>query len=90
MDGNAGKAYSLLLVLVERCQNTLFFRFNFITSVTAMDITDYFDPQQIDAMLEHAKTCNPRYYLVLRLLWRSGVRVSELRAVKPSDVEPQN
>lgn len=55
-----------------------------------MDITDYLDPQQIDAMLEYAKTCNPRYYLVLRLLWRSGMRVSELRAVKPSDVEPQN
>ena len=42
------------------------------------------------AILEHAKTCSFRDYIILRLLWRSGMRVSELLALTPSDLEPYN
>jgi len=49
-----------------------------------MDITDYLDPHHVNVMLKHAKTFNPRDYLILRLLFRSGMRVSELRAVSDS------
>jgi site-specific recombinase XerD len=41
------------------------------------------------AILEHAKTCSGDY-IILRLLWRSGMRVSELSALTPSDLEPYN
>ena len=36
------------------------------------------------------KTCSFRDYNILRLLWRSGMRVSELLALTPSDLEPYN
>ena len=55
-----------------------------------MDIKHYLEPEQINAILEHAKTCSSRDYLILRLLWRSGMRVSELLALTPSDLEPYN
>jgi integrase/recombinase XerD len=55
-----------------------------------MDITHYLEPEQVNAMLEHAKTCSVRDYIILRLLWRSGMRVSELLTLTPSDLEPYN
>ncbi len=55
-----------------------------------MDIKHYLEPEQINAILEHAKTCSVRDYIILRLLWRSGMRVSELLALTPSDLEPYN
>ena len=55
-----------------------------------MDIKHYLEPEQINAILEHAKTCSSRDYIILRLLWRSGMRVSELLALTPSDLEPYN
>jgi len=55
-----------------------------------MDIKHYLEPEQINTILEHAKTCSSRDYIILRLLWRSGMRVSELLALTPSDLEPYN
>jgi integrase len=55
-----------------------------------MDIKHYLGPEQINAILEHAKTCSARDYIILLLLWRSGVRVSELLALTPSDLESYN
>jgi site-specific recombinase XerD len=42
------------------------------------DIEDYLEKQQVDAMLEAARACSERDYLMLSVLWRTGIRVSEL------------
>ena len=54
------------------------------------DITDYLEKEQVDCMMAAAKTCNLRDYLMLRTLWRTGCRVSELLNIKPSDLEIHN
>ncbi|MGB8311563.1 MAG: tyrosine-type recombinase/integrase [Halobacteriota archaeon] len=54
------------------------------------DITDYLEKEQVDCMMAAAKTCNFRDYLMLRTLWRTGCRVSELLSIKPSDLESHN
>ena len=54
------------------------------------DITDYLEKEQVDCMMAAAKTCNFRDYLMLRILWRTGCRVSELLNIKPSDLEYHN
>lgn len=41
-------------------------------------------------MLAAAHQCSTRDYLMLRVLWRTGVRVNELLNIKPSDIEPRN
>ena len=41
-------------------------------------------------MMAAAKTCNFRNYLMLRTLWRTGCRVSEVLNTKPSDLESHN
>jgi integrase len=33
-------------------------------------------------------TCNLRDYLMLRILWRTDIRVSELLSTRPQDLEP--
>ena len=40
------------------------------------DFRDYLKPEEIEKILDHAK--KPRDYLIIRILWRSGMRVSEL------------
>jgi integrase/recombinase XerD len=54
------------------------------------NITDYLEKEQIDQVLEAAHQCSARDYLMLRVLWRTGVRVNELLNTKPSDVESRN
>jgi integrase/recombinase XerD len=54
------------------------------------NITDYFEKEQVDQVLAAARQCSTRDYLMLRLLWRTGVRVNELLTIKPSDLEPRN
>jgi site-specific recombinase XerD len=39
-------------------------------------IPDYLERELIDELLEAAKTCSERDYLLLRFMWRTGVRVS--------------
>ncbi|MFZ0011494.1 MAG: tyrosine-type recombinase/integrase [Halobacteriota archaeon] len=53
-------------------------------------IPDYLEKEQIDEMLDAAKTCNTRDYLLLRFMWRTGVRVSEVINVTPNDIEFKN
>ncbi len=55
-----------------------------------MDIKHYLEPERINAILEYAKTCSARDYIILRLLWRSGMRVSKFLALTPSDLERYN
>ena len=54
------------------------------------DITDYLEKEQVDQLLDATKACNVRDYLMMRVLWRTGTRVSELLNIKPSDIEFQN
>ena len=54
------------------------------------DITDYLEREQVDQVLDAARACSQRDYLMLRVLWRTGCRVSELLTITPSDVEFRN
>ena len=54
------------------------------------NITDYLEKEQVDQVLAAAHQCNQRDYLMLRVLWRTGVRVNELLTITSRDVEPQN
>ena len=54
------------------------------------NITDYLEKEQVDQVLDVAHQCSTRDYLILRVLWRTGVRVNELLNIKPSDIEPSN
>ena len=53
-------------------------------------IDDYLEPERINAMLGAAKSCSSRDYLILRVLWRSGIRVSELVNIRLKDIEWDN
>ena len=54
------------------------------------NITDYLEREQVDQVLDAAHQCNQRDYLMLRVLWRTGVRVNELLTITPRDIEPRN
>lgn len=51
------------------------------------DITNYLEKPQVDVMLEAAATYNIRDYLIIQLLWRTGIRVDELLHIRPCDLE---
>jgi integrase/recombinase XerD len=53
-------------------------------------IDDYLEPERVNALLDAAQACSQRDYLMLRVLWRSGIRVSELVTIRPKDVEWDN
>jgi integrase/recombinase XerD len=54
------------------------------------NITDYLEKEQVDQVLAAALQCSQRDYLMLRVLWRTGVRVNELLTITPRNIEPQN
>ena len=54
------------------------------------NITDYLEKEQVDQVLEAAQQSSTRDYLLLRVLWRTGVRVNELLTITPRDIEPNN
>jgi len=53
-------------------------------------IDDYLERDQVNALLDAANACSQRDYLMLRVLWRSGIRVSELVTIRLKDVEWDN
>jgi len=53
-------------------------------------LADYLEPEQVHAMLDVASTCNYRDYLIVRTMWETGMRASEVLAVTPSDIEQKN
>ena len=57
---------------------------------TVTKIPDYLEKEQVDELLQAAKTCSERDYLLLRFMWRTGVRVSEAINVTPNDIEFKN
>jgi len=54
------------------------------------NITDYLEKSQVDKILGVARTCNCRDYLMIRILWRAGLRVSELVNIRSRDIEANN
>jgi site-specific recombinase XerD len=54
------------------------------------DIENYLEPEKINTLLACAKSYSFRDYLMLRILWRTGMRVSELLSIRPRDLEPHN
>ncbi len=54
------------------------------------NITDYLEKAQVDAMFQAARSCNERDYLLMRVLWRSGIRINELLNLRPQDIEYHN
>ncbi len=54
------------------------------------DITNYLEKPQVDTILDAASACSNRDYLLMRLLWRTGLRIDELLHVRPSDLEYDN
>jgi integrase len=54
------------------------------------NITDYLEKDQVDQVLAAVHQCSQRDYLMLRVLWRTGVRVNELLTITPRDIEPRN
>jgi integrase len=54
------------------------------------NITDYLEKEHVDQVLEAAHQCSKRDYLMLRVFWRTGVRVNELLNIRPSDIETRN
>jgi integrase/recombinase XerD len=54
------------------------------------NITDYLEREQVNAMLDAAMIANHRDFLLMQVLWRTGVRVSELANIHPRDIEWTN
>ncbi|MGB8312181.1 MAG: tyrosine-type recombinase/integrase [Halobacteriota archaeon] len=54
------------------------------------DITDYLEKEQVDQVLAAAGKCSLRDYLIIRVLWRAGIRVSELLNIMPAAIEFHN
>jgi integrase/recombinase XerD len=53
-------------------------------------IPDYLEIEQVNEILRAAQNSSTRDYLLLRFMWRTGVRVSEVINVTPKDVEFKN
>lgn len=47
------------------------------------NVTDYMEKERMQTLLDYAQTCSSRDYLVLRILWRTDIRVSELLSIMP-------
>jgi len=54
------------------------------------DIKAYCEKEKVHEILRYAEACSLRDYLILKVLWESGLRVSELAALMPGDLEPHN
>ena len=54
------------------------------------DIKAYCEKEKVHEILRYAEACSLRDYMILRVLWESGLRVSELVALTPGDLEPRN
>ena len=57
-----------------------------MTQVTPIrDLKGYLEPEQVEKVIAAAP--NPRDALLVRILWRTGIRVSELIGIKESDID---
>ncbi len=51
------------------------------------DITNYLDTREVHTILDAAATCSDRDHLLMRILWRTGLRIDELLHTRPCDLE---
>ncbi len=49
------------------------------------DLKGYLEPEQVERLI--AAAANPRDRLLVRILWRTGIRVSELIGLKVADID---
>ena len=49
------------------------------------DLKGYFEPEQVERLI--AVAANPRDALLVRISWRTGIRVSELIGINVSDID---
>jgi len=57
-----------------------------MTQVTPIrDLKGYLEPEQVESLI--ATATNPRDALLVRIPWRTGIRVSELIGIKVSDID---
>ena len=57
-----------------------------MTQVTPIrDLKGYLEPEQVERLI--AAAANPRDALLVRIPWRTGIRVSELIGIKESDID---
>ena len=55
------------------------------------DLRNYLKPDEIERILDEAgKTGNERDYLLIRILWKTGLRVSELINLEPSWIDDED
>ena len=60
-----------------------------MTQVTPIkDLKAYLSPEQVEGLIDVAT--NPRDALLVRIPWRTGIRVSELIGIKESDIDFDN
>jgi len=60
-----------------------------VTQVTPIkDLKAYLSPEQVEGLIDVAT--NPRDALLVRIPWRTGIRVSELIGIKESDIDFDN
>ncbi|MGZ4852096.1 MAG: tyrosine-type recombinase/integrase [Halobacteriota archaeon] len=53
------------------------------------DIEDYLEPAEVEVMLDAARTRSSRDYLIMKVLWQTGIRVNELLHIRPKDLDYQ-
>ena len=57
-----------------------------MTQVTPIrDLKGYLEPEQVERLI--AAATNPRDALLVRIPWRSGIRVSELIGIRVPDID---
>ena len=60
-----------------------------MTQVTPIrDLKGYLSPEQVERVI--AATTNPRDALLVRIPWRTGIRVSELTGLRTQDIDFDN
>ena len=50
-------------------------------------LSDYLEPEQVHAMLDAAQMSSQRDYLIIKTMWETGMRASDLVALTPADIE---
>ncbi|TET42782.1 MAG: hypothetical protein E3J66_03000 [Dehalococcoidia bacterium] len=59
-----------------------------MTQVPIKDLRAYLEPEQVERVI--AATTNPRDALLVRIPWRTGIRVSELIGIRIQDIDFDN
>jgi integrase/recombinase XerD len=53
-------------------------------------LSDYLEPEQVHAMLDAARLTRQRDYLIIKTLWETGMRASELLSLTPAGIEQKH